>query len=81
MELLERVAKYGFIFGASAAIIAALIGWYSYRTLVRKAAHTFLFMKYTERYEQIMAAYVFTGNPALERSWQEKKCLAVWEDD
>ncbi len=57
MELLEQVAKYGFIFGASAAIIAALIGWYSYRTLVRKAAQTFLFMKYTERYEQIMASY------------------------
>lgn len=57
MEFFEQVAKYGFIFGAGAAIIAALIGWYSYRTLVKNAAQTLLFMKYTERYEQIMSSF------------------------
>jgi hypothetical protein len=57
MEFTEMVAKFGFIFIALGTIIAAVIGAWSYARFLKRAAHTLLFMKYTERYEQIMSGY------------------------
>jgi hypothetical protein len=57
VEVAEQIAKFGAIYIALGGIIAALIGAWSYARFLKRAAHTLLFMKYTERYEQIMSSY------------------------
>ena len=57
MEMLEHIAKIGAFFGGLAAIIAACIGYWSYIKTFQRAAQMLLFIKYTDRYEQIMSSY------------------------
>jgi len=57
MEMLEHIAKVGSVIIALGAIIAAIIGARYYASFFRNATQIFLFIKYTERYEQVMASY------------------------
>jgi hypothetical protein len=64
MELAELAFKWGAVFVALGTVIGALIGARSYARFLKKAAHMLLFMKYTERYEQIMSSYPDEALPA-----------------
>ncbi len=57
MEFLEQIAKIGALLGAVGAIVAALIGTVSWSRFTRRTLTGLVFMKYTERYEQVMAAF------------------------
>jgi hypothetical protein len=57
MQLAEMVFKLGAVFVALGTILGAVIGAWSYARFLKNATHTLMFMKYTERYEQIMASY------------------------
>ena len=61
MEMLEHIAKVGSIIIAAGtvvgAVITGVIGYLSYVKTFKQAAQMLLFIKYTDRYEKIMASY------------------------
>jgi hypothetical protein len=64
MELIEQITKLGAVIGLLGAVIGAVIGAYSWGRVIRRTLNAFVFMKYTERYEQVMTSFPEGAHPA-----------------
>jgi hypothetical protein len=57
MEWIEQITKLGAVIGFLGVVIGAVIGAFSWGRVIRRTLNAFVFMKYTERYEQIMTSF------------------------
>jgi hypothetical protein len=57
MEWIDQITKVGAVIGFLGVVIGALVGAVSWGRVIRRTLNAFVFMKYTERYEQIMTSF------------------------
>src|SRR5262249_3107926 len=57
MEWIDQITKLGAVIGFLGAVIGAVVGAISWGRVIRRTLNAFVFMKYTERYEQIMTSF------------------------
>jgi len=57
MEWIDQITKLGAVIGFLGVVIGAVVGAISWRRVFRRTLNAMIFMKYTERYEQIMASF------------------------